>query len=218
MNLRKALRGLVGATAPGARWLALRDLSSSGHLVESGWFRTRRDWMPVDAQGEPVPWYTYPAIAFLAGRVQPTMAVFEYGSGNSTLWWSRRVARVVSCEHDAEWFARMRDKLPANVDYELASIEAGGDYPQRIGRSGTRFDVAVIDGRRRVDCALHTPQALAPEGVVVWDNSDRSEYAEGYAHLASLGFRRLDFWGMGPINTYAWCTSVFYREGNCLGL
>ncbi len=54
--------------------------------------------------------------------------------------------------------------------------------------------------------------------MVIWDNSDRSDYEEGYEFLLGQGFRRLDFYGLGPINVMASCTSVFYREQNCLGL
>jgi len=31
-------------------------------------------------------------------------------------------------------------------------------------------------------------------------------------------FRRIDFWGMGPIEAANHCTSVFYRSNNCLGI
>ena len=46
--------------------------------------------------------------------------------------------------------------------------------------------------------------------------TDRVIYQEGYEFLLTNGFKRLDFWGMGPINPYSWCTSIFYRKENCL--
>jgi predicted O-methyltransferase YrrM len=146
------------------------------------------------------------------------MAVFEYGSGNSTLWWSRRTTRVVSCEHDKVWYDVMRDRLPANVEYKLVQLGNDGEYSSAIADRSEQFDVIVIDGRDRVNCAKRSLSALKPDGVIVWDNSDRSEYDAGYEFLIENRFKRLDFWGMGPINTYGWCTSVFYRPLNCLDI
>lgn len=195
----------------------IRLLRGDSHLNTSGWFRSALSNLPEDASGKPLPWYTYGAIAFLQARVDTTMTVFEYGSGQSTRWWAERVRQVVACEHHPKWFARMKPLLPANVDYQHHLLGEGG-YAAAIGATHQKFDVVVIDGRERVECAKHTVEALNPGGVIVWDNSNRERYAEGYAFLAAQGFKRLDFWGMGPVNTDGWCTSVFYREGNLLGL
>lgn len=222
MSVKKILRSAVAPIPGGSRWLSLcalsRTTSHASHLHSAGWFRSWAESMPVDLRGEPLPWYTYGAIAFLEPRLREDMATFEYGSGNSTLWWARRVSRVASCEHDPEWFARMAPHLPTNVTCELVPLGPEGDYSSRVARHLGEFDIVVIDGRDRVACARSAPEALKPDGVVVWDNSDRAQYSAGYDHLASLGFRRLDFWGMGPINAYGWCTSVFYRQSNCLGI
>ena len=199
--------------------LALRSLARASHLRSGGWFCSFQRAMPVDAKGEPIPWYTYSAIHFLAGRVTPAMAVFEYGSGNSTLWWSRRAGHVAACEHDAVWFELMRAKMPASVDYHHTDILHSAEaYAGRAAASGRAADVIVIDGRERVRCARQSLAALKSDGVIVWDNSERAEYAEGFDFLAAAGFRRIDFWGMGPINTYEWCTSILYRDVNCLGI
>lgn len=218
MTIKQSILATIGKTRRGATLVALRSLLVNSELRESGWFDSRLLSMPVDAKGQPLPWYTYSAIAFLGGRTAATMKVFEYGSGNSTLWWGSRVRAVVSCEHDASWYNVMCGKLPANVEYEHAPLDPAGDYPRRIQRFQNEFDVVVIDGRQRVACAFNALPALKADGIVVWDNSDRAEYQEGYDALTLAGFRRLDFWGMGPINTYAWCTSVFYRPGNCMGI
>jgi len=218
MNLRRSFRTLLQRSEVGADWIAGRALRRHSHLREAGWFRSFRAGMPVDAQGMPLPWYTYSSITFIAGRLQPSMSVFEYGSGNSTLWWSRHVAQVSSCEHDPEWHATMRPKLPANAECVLVELAEGDGYASTITHNDRRYDVVVIDGRHRNRCARFAPGALSDGGVIVWDNSDRPEYREGFDLLTSAGFRRIDFWGMGPINAYTWCTSVFYRSGNCFGI
>lgn len=196
-------------------WMALSGADSD--MGRAGWFRSRSQGMPVDANNEPIPWITYSCLRFLEGRVRPDMAVFEYGSGSSTLWWARRVRSVISCEHDSDWFERTRALVPENVQLTHASAE-GQQYSREILKYQQAFDILVIDGRDRVACARNSLAALKAQGVVVWDNSDRDEYQPGYAFLVENGFRRIDFSGMGPINVYGWSTSIFYRDENCLGL
>jgi predicted O-methyltransferase YrrM len=143
------------------------------------------------------------------------MKVFEFGSGNSTLWWSDRVDHLVSCEHDRQWYDNLRDKLPQNTRYIHAALDS---YADEISNYENTFDIVVIDGRRRTECAKRCVPALRDSGVIVWDNSDREKYRTGYDYLLDNGFKRLDFGGMGPINTYEWSTSVFYRDDNCLNI
>lgn len=191
---------------------------SPGYLLDTGWLRSMESREPVDRDGRPIPWITYPALDFLGGRLDPAMAVFEYGSGNSTLWWGSRVARVVSCEHDKEWFAGFSGRITGpHVTYLLRRCKGGStDYVEEISRYPGMFDILVIDGRERVGCAENGLASLRPGGVILWDNGDRDEYRPGYDMLRQAGFKRLDFWGLGPLSTRRWCTSVFYQDHNCL--
>ena len=189
-------------------------LAKASYLTDTGWRNSRRQRIAVDADGEPLPWYTYPAIRFLAGRLPKGISVFEYGSGCSTLWWSKRASEVISCEHDNDWFQRISKLRPPNVKLMLRRLEEG--YAEAVLDSSRKFDVIVIDGRRRVDCATSAVPALSEAGVIVWDNSDREKYRQGYDFLKSNGFRRIDFWGIGPIGVREWATAIFYRPGNCL--
>lgn len=185
------------------------------YLTETGWTASVDANRPIDRHGNPLPWFTYPAIEFLTARLPANISVFEYGAGYSTLWWKQRASRVVSCEHEREWVAELH-KLRGDLEIVLRSL--GGDYEREISNYESEFDVIVIDGRNRVECAKHALYALKPAGFFVWDNSDRHRYEDGYAFLESTGFKRVDFHGMGPINSYGWCTSLFYRGENCLGL
>lgn len=196
----------------------LASLNWMPYLDEIGWIRSAKEKMPVEQSGDPLPWYTYPAIKFLGPKIQPGLTVFEYGSGNSTLWWADKVAYVTSCEHDEEWSESVKKRIQPNVEYIHCELEYGGEYSKVIRRYKDMFDVVVIDGRDRVNCAKNSLDALRKDGVIVWDNSDRDIYKEGYAYLEQNGFKRIDFWGIGPINIYGWCTSVFYRTDNCFSL
>lgn len=209
----RKLRSVDALTVP----LALFDISfrARGFLREKGWFESYRAKMPLQF-GKPVPFYTYAAIEFLEPRIDRSLSVFEYGSGNSTLWWAARVKSVVACEHEASWIERMRGMVPANVQLVHRELVPNGTYSREA--TNHRADVIVVDGRDRVNCAKNCLPGLTERGVIVWDNSERERYREGQVFLKSQGFRRIDFGGYGPIDWWPWCTTVFYRDGNCLGI
>ncbi len=191
-------------------------LSRDG-LATYGWVRSARSGTSVDAAGEPVPWIAYPAIDLLGARIGGDVRVFEFGCGNSTLWWARRAASVHSVEHDRGWYDRMSKVVPDNVRLEFVPLEYGGKYSRQVQEGGP-YDVVVVDGRDRVNGMRNAPGNLTPRGVVILDNSDRAEYAEGMQFLEASGFRRLPLRGLAPIVTYVTETSIFYRPDNVLGL
>ena len=187
-------------------------------LRESGWRRSNLVGKPVDAAGDPIPWYTYGAVRFLERRLSQNLRVFEYGAGNSTLWYARRVARVVSVEHDADWARYIRDQAPANVDIVLRTTK--DEYAAEITRHAEPFDLVVIDSLHwRVACARQAVTRLSAAGVVVWDNSDRADFQAGFRDMNLFpGFKELPFYGLGPCGGVMSTTSVLYRESNCLGI
>lgn len=196
--------------------LSLFTLRKVGPLKEDGWFRSFRENRCVDADGNPLPWMTYPAIDFLKSRIGKEMSIFEYGCGESTLWWSKRVKEVISVEHDRVWYGNIAAKIPENVNLLQIDLEYGGRYSSIISDYRDCFDIIVIDGRDRVNCARNCLGALKKDGVIIWDNSDREEYNPGYIYLYDNGFRKIGFAGFCPIVNIKSETGVFYREKNCL--
>lgn len=187
------------------------------YAVESGWTRSEAERGPVDKDGNPLPWYTYPAIRFLEERVKEDMNVFEFGSGNSTLWWAARVKRVTSVEHDPDWSDLVRNRMPPSVSYHTTELEPGGRYSQFSTLCGNGpFDVIVIDGRDRVNCAIDGMKNLKEDGVIIFDNADRRRYRHAHGVLMNNEFRRIKFIGIGALSVKEWDTSIFYRSKNCL--
>lgn len=213
-RLKERLAWRLGRLMGLTPYLALRD----DYLRPVGWLRSREESQSIDADGRPLPWIAYAAIAFLADRVRPDMLVFEYGSGNSTRWWATHVARVVACEHDKGWFDRVYQSMPTNVMLQYHELVPDGAYARSSVVEGEAFHVIVIDGRDRVNCARHAVGALREDGVIIWDNTERDEYSTGIRELLERGFRRIDFVGLGPINAHPSRTTVFYRSSNCLGI
>jgi len=214
-GLYRAARRLLPAAGRDAVDLLFHPRSA---IVQRGWRESRREGLPVGSRGEPLPWYTYPAISFLSDRVPASAMVFEYGMGNSTLWWASRVERVVSVEHDQAWFDRLQLQRPENVQARCWP-ETSDEYVEAASSPDRGIDILVNDGRRRNECIVNAVAGLSAGGCVVWDNSERPEYRPAFDFLEDQGFSgRIDFTGMGPINAYEWCTTIFYRPANCLGL
>ena len=193
------------------------ELGFYGYLNEVGWTRSVDNHAPVDKEGNPVPWVTYGYIDFIDNRLKSDFSVYEYGSGASTLWYSKRVGNIVSVEHDKMWYDEVKSELPENCELKFRDL-SGDIYEKSICEHDTLFDLIIIDGRKRVECIKYALRKVSGRGVIVLDDSDRSQYTQGIDLLTSNGFKRLDFWGLAPGITYKKCTSVFYRQGNCLGI
>lgn len=193
-------------------------LRREGGLYAEGWFRSYREKVPVNLDGDPIPWMTYAGISFIDKKINKEMTVFEYGCGNSTLWWANRTKHVISCEHNRQWYDRMKSKVPSNVELHHVDLQYGGAYSKKVSEYARILDIVVIDGRDRINCALNCLNALKDDGVIIWDNSERECYDEGYKFLLDNKFKRIDFEGMGPVNHYSWRTSIFYKNENCLNI
>jgi hypothetical protein len=149
-----------------------------------------------------VPWWTFEATDQVADflSTRPQARVFEWGSGASTVWLSRRAGSVTSIEHDAAWADIVEPVLPTNAVVEVVppvpaigapgeqlSGKAGfegldfGSYVAALDDHDGTFDLVVVDGRARNACFDRAVTRLAPGGVLVFDNVDRQRYRDAIA-------------------------------------
>lgn len=199
-------------------WLKLMWNKKLTYLYESGWIRSYQSHKPVDKEGNPLPWLALPLVDFLEERLNKDMDIFEYGAGNSTLYFAPRVGSTTSVEHNEEWYAIVQKMKPSNSEIILESVENKNAYPEKAFTSGKKFDIILIDGRRRVECCAPSAKALKQGGVIIYDDSHRDRYDEGMAFLKKQGFKQIDFWGMGPSSIWKKCTTLFYKDDNCLNI
>lgn len=183
---------------------------------QTGHFRSALAAKALDRGGAPLPWYTYPMIAFLQTKNFADCSVLEFGAGQSTLWWAKRARCVVSLEDDAEWHFRLTNRVGENVELHLVDGQLQGTEFLLEGR---RFDVIVIDGLDRLTCACRALDLLAPHGAVIFDNSDGHWGGrDGEYPVLDLfrenGYSRVDFYGHAPGVIVPHCTSLFFR-GEC---
>ncbi|MDT9200120.1 class I SAM-dependent methyltransferase [Limnospira fusiformis KN01] len=189
--------------------------SGINYLESSGWIKSLATGVPINFDSQPIPWYTYPAIEFIENKISSDFKVFEYGSGQSTLWWAERVLKVISVESDRNWFSYIQEKMPKNVELSLSAQEE--EYAAEISRySNNYFDVIIIDGKNRNKCVELSLSKLKDTGFIIFDNTDDYSYDRGIEFLAFNGYKRIDFYGTIAGYTYKNCTSVFFKDTQLL--
>ncbi|MCX7953792.1 MAG: hypothetical protein N3A01_01225 [Bacteroidales bacterium] len=171
-----------------------------------------KKWEPVDKNNEPIPWYTYPCIEYLSTLDFSKKVVFEYGSGNSTIWWAKNAMYVVSVENDIKWYNKIKNDCKSLSNVKVIFANSKDEYIRSIIEENTFFDVVVIDGRWRGECAkiVGSSNVLNNNGfLIILDNSDW--YRNTAKFLASnLDLIRVDFHGFVPVAAgFTSTTSVF---------
>jgi hypothetical protein len=127
-----------------------------------------RWWSSLEEGNEvdDLPWLCFSAIDLLEGYLTREMSVFEYGSGGSTLFFSRRVSRVWSVEHDPVWHSEVVKRLHrrgiTNCDVRLIPPESRDDGresdpsdPAEYGSDDARFRRVSFD--QYVNCIAEHP-------------------------------------------------------------
>ena len=188
------------------------------YVVTSGLMESYRRGYPCKVNGTAVPWMNYGLITLLEERLTEDVKLLEFGSGYSTLFFSRLVGSVTSIESDATWCETTRQMVGDSARVVLVDSTETESYRKVLEQLDDHFDVILIDGRNRVSCALLTSDMVTERGVILFDDSMREEYKEGIDHLVDKGFKRLDFEGIKPTSIKLYRTTLFYKPGNCLGL
>lgn len=204
-------------------WMIKRMKAQNSYLMKSGllgsWIipNEKADFYYED--GKVNPWFAKTMVDFIKKHLNCSLDVFEWGSGNSTLFWSQYVDWVISVEHDKEWYKKMKQSVPENVELRMVDLIYGGEYCKEILNTDRYFDIVLIDGRDRVRCAKNSVKKLTSKGVIIWDDTEREYYKEGYEYLKDEGFKKLELngikYGSPDLESY---TSIFYREENIFDL
>ena len=172
---------------------------------------------PLDLE---IPWFSYAAIDFLEGFVQPQMKVCEYGSGGSTLFFARRAQSVFSIEDNPEWFERVQKRLQEkgvrNVTMKLFPFDfknpAGFENSEYLNAiPAERFDIIVVDGSEewtqvRPVCFQKAESRIKPGGIIVLDDSWRYAGVRRQHHAKELKV----FQSVGPCRPGVTSTDVFF--------
>jgi len=212
------LSAIIELLARPERLRSILSFNKKGYLKDIGWFSAFESKSPLDRFGNPIPWVTYSFIDFIKERLTKEHTVFEFGSGNSTYFYAKYAGKVVSVEHDKNWYDKIVNTKTENAEMIFTELQPDGEYCRMPVTLGTKFDIIIVDGRDRVNCCKQAVNALTPGGVVVLDDSEREFYNEALVFLKDKGFKQLAFTGISPGLFYNKATSVFYKADNCLGI
>lgn len=160
------------------------------------------------------PWLVPGAVAWLDQKVEPEWRGWEWGAGGSTVWLARRLGRLTTIEHEANWVAEVGQRLVKfnlpNVDLRHIGWSTGNaaQYTDAIlAEPDNSLSLVLVDGRSRVRCVTNAIAKVAPGGLLIVDDTNRDYYQEG-TNLIPPEWTRYDFEGEW---NGRWVTSVWVR-------
>lgn len=174
------------------------------------------------------PFIPYAAFDWLSSWLEPDMRVFEYGSGNSTVWFSQNASEVCTVENCYPFFIETQGNIKehgnGNVIYALRGT--GESYSKLIHEYEGQFDLVFVDGRFRREYMEECYDKA--KYAIFLDNSDAGHYLDAYEVMQSYtNGEIIDFVSLGidpstgkelpdpnaegevPL---AWKASVFLKE------
>lgn len=107
------------------------------------------------------------------------VVMMEWGSGGSTLEFSKLVNQYYSVEHNLDWFNQINPQSPPNTKvYYRPSTKLPTTYHQSeyvhyksyidiVDMINKKFDVVLIDGRARRLCAYKIMSYLKENSIVI---------------------------------------------------
>jgi hypothetical protein len=164
------------------------------------------------------PWMSQAEIRMIERYLAPNYTALEYGSGGSTVHFSKLVREYYSIEHNRDWYERTKKHLSTTTDrkvkkYILSEVK---EYPpgsnnqipvlwpdlekterfklfdqyiKEPGNFGVKFDACLIDGRARPECAKYIYDHMA-EGSYIFIHD---YWPRGYYHVVEEKYRVVDF-------------------------
>ena len=170
----------------------------------------------IDKNGNPIPWFSYPAIEFLKEMNFSDCSVFEYGSGNSTFWWAEQARKVTAVEHDKKWYMQLQEKLSGNATVLFCENDIA--YSAALTEM---YDVIIIDGLWRDLCAVEALKHIKNDGIIILDDSQRVQSLEEYKKTlevlrADTRFIQIDFFGFCPMAPCTKVTTLFISRARVM--
>ncbi len=176
-----------------------------------------------------IPWLNFKSIRWLKSHLKHRDIVFEYGSGASTIFISRRVRKLTSIEHDKSWYIRVSDALAAEgisncelilreperstwermrsygpTSYTASTDRWTGMSFERYVKSIEEFedgsiDLVIVDGKARASCMYHAVPKVSAGGHLLLDDSDVQAYREAMDLLSR--YEKIDLYSTCPYQT-----------------
>eukprot|EP00002_Diphylleia_rotans_P034187 TRINITY_DN7327_c0_g3_i1.p1 TRINITY_DN7327_c0_g3~~TRINITY_DN7327_c0_g3_i1.p1 ORF type:complete len:248 (-),score=42.99 TRINITY_DN7327_c0_g3_i1:139-882(-) len=146
--------------------------------------------------GEQLPWMDPREIRVIKEHMAPDKTMLEWGSGRSTFYFSKFVKEYYSIESDMDWCrvvegriraANLTDKIHIKCASKSTKNKHSSKKPSRYSEykdyinavdwwNVKKFDLVLVDGRARPQCALKIVPFLHKDSVVFIHDWSRSHY------------------------------------------
>lgn len=183
------------------------NLNVYSHWIRSFFRNSERGWESI-YDSHPMPWMYIKAVHFIEWHLLRTTSpkVFEWGGGTSTLWFAERSNKVITVENNIQWINTLHNRItelgikniellvkePINLKsrnpFETAWKEFKGysfeSYVNSIDAYDCLFDLILVDGYCRPECAKKALKKLNKNGILVFDNSSRERYKKFFENIS----------------------------------
>lgn len=186
-------------------------------LKTSGWFKSFSTKSVIDINGNPIPWWTYSFIDFITQRLSAPLKILEFGCGYSTVWLSKLGMQVTASEDYPDWSNQIQNLIQTNSKIiNVNKISKSENYSHLLENN---YDVIIIDNLGdRMETAIKNIHRLSRYGVLIWDNTDGTDWFDIKDFMFKNGFKEISFTGMVPQELNQSKTTIFYKTDNCLGI
>ncbi len=136
---------------------------------------------PIDHE---LPWWSFRAIEY-ADSVLQGKKIFEFGTGGSTLRYSKICESIIAVEDDLVWLNIVRNRLDSANVSNVTLHHHEFDFDNPIGFTESDYlkaykpeygcNVVIIDGqdktfRERIECFRFVEPHIPPGGIIVVDD------------------------------------------------
>ncbi|MFQ5900443.1 MAG: class I SAM-dependent methyltransferase [Thermodesulfobacteriota bacterium] len=147
----------------------------------------------------------------LLGPGRKNIDVLEWGSGGSTVYFTEFLRQRgvnytwISLEHDQHWYHKISEQLKGDKDIKIylfkderskSSLRTADmdDYVSFPATLREKFDLILVDGRKRRRCLIEAKDLLKPGGVVLLHDAQRSYYHCAFRHYPDSRFLEKKLW------------------------
>lgn len=139
-----------------------------------------------------IPLMNKPEYEFIQKYLNQNDILLEWGSGNSTIYYSGIVKKVISIEHDKDYFDYIQKTITLydikNIEQYLISAHSPNPIPSRYEqfkdyieypiKNKLKFTKVLIDGRGRKYCAFSIINMIDENVIIFIHDFNREEYQD----------------------------------------
>lgn len=128
-----------------------------------------------------------------AGHPDPGIEVLEWGSGGSTVYFPKFLRENdipfswTSIEYNREWYEKVKEATKDEPRVDVVLFDSGNtnmkqrnnpmdEYVKYPSTLNMKWDLILVDGRKRRRCLHEATQLLSYTGVVVLHDAQREYY------------------------------------------